>query len=120
MRNKWTMIVYVCVFLFACKEPENVEKLIVASDPIDCIGVAPQQCLLVKSGEETEWTFLYGGIEGFDYQPGYEYVLKVQVQEVENPVADQSSIRYILIKVISKEKKTSENLPVFPSPEDYI
>ncbi|MCE5227411.1 MAG: DUF4377 domain-containing protein [Porphyromonadaceae bacterium] len=49
---------------------------------------------------------------GFEYTEGYEYVLKVLVDPIENPPQDSSSARYTLLEIISKEKKDSENLPV--------
>ena len=67
-------------------------------------------CLLVKKEGQAEWEFFYSNIEGFNYEPGYEYVLEVKVDKVENPAADQSSLKYTLVKQISKEQKTSENL----------
>ncbi|MCD7976580.1 MAG: DUF4377 domain-containing protein [Tannerellaceae bacterium] len=112
--HKLMMILFFCSLLISCNQPENVENLVVASSTVDCIGVGPQKCLLVKSEGETDWTFLYSGIEGFNYQPGYEYLLKVRKEEVENPAADQSSIRYVLVKEISREMKTSENMPLLP------
>jgi len=98
----------------ACNSPKNTEKLTIASEQGDCIGVAPMKCLLVKKEGQTDWEFFYSSIEGFNYEPGYEYVLEVKVENVENPAADQSSLKYTLVKEISKDQKTSENLPQIP------
>ena len=46
----------------------------------------------------------FNNIEGFNYEPGYEYLLTVSTTKIENPPADGSSIKYTLIKQISKTK----------------
>ncbi|GAB6119785.1 DUF4377 domain-containing protein [Dysgonomonas termitidis] len=106
------------LFLGSCGSSENIQKLTVASSQGDCVGVAPMKCLLVKRDGQTEWEFFYSNIEGFIYEPGYEYVLEVKVEEVEHPAADQSSLKYTLVKEVSKEQKTSDNLPDMPTGDD--
>ena len=98
--------------LGSCKNSQAIEKITVASERGDCTGVAPMKCLLIKEYGEKDWQFLYNEIEGFEYEPGYEYEIEVVKEKIENPAADQSSIKYILTKVLSKTAKTSENLPV--------
>ncbi|EAZ91076.1 META and DUF4377 domain-containing protein [Crocosphaera chwakensis] len=57
---------------------KTVEKTVYLSpETIDCIGVAPQQCLQIKENLEDDWTLFYGSIEGFDYEPGYFYELRI-------------------------------------------
>ncbi|MCC8035709.1 MAG: DUF4377 domain-containing protein [Rikenellaceae bacterium] len=89
----------------------GTEVWTVASEMVDCIGVGPQKCLLIKPPGETRWQFLYGGISGFDYEPGFEYVISVHRIRVENPPMDASSVLYVLDRVISKERKDSEAIP---------
>lgn len=83
----------------------------IASQQGDCIGVVPQKCLLVKKGTDTDWTFFYTQIDGFQYEEGYEYVLEVKEEKVENVPADASSLKYTLVKEVSKTPTTSEGLP---------
>jgi heat shock protein HslJ len=91
------------------KEPvpiagDAVEKTIyVGPELVDCTGVAPQKCMLVKENPEDEYRFFYDQIEGFDYEEGYEYELVIMEEPVENPPADASSIKWTLIEVVSKE-----------------
>jgi heat shock protein HslJ len=85
------------------KEPAAVEKTIyVGPTLVDCVGVGPRKCMLVKENPEDEYGMFYDRIEGFDYAPGYEYELRVQVDPVPNPPADASSLRYTLIEAVSK------------------
>ncbi|SDR03685.1 protein of unknown function [Chryseobacterium soldanellicola] len=81
------------------------KTFIVGPQTADCTGVAPMKCLQVKENQTGNWTNFYSNIEGFTYEPGYEYVLKVKTEKVENPPADGSSIKYILVKQVSKTKK---------------
>ncbi|GAA5082670.1 hypothetical protein GCM10023210_00280 [Chryseobacterium ginsengisoli] len=84
---------------------ENEKTFIVGPETADCTGVAPMKCLQVKENSSGEWTNFYSNIEGFTYEPGYEYVLKVKTEKIENPPADGSSIKYTLVKQVSKTKK---------------
>lgn len=51
------------------------------------------------------WVYFYDQIIGFEYEPGFVYKLLVAKEPVKNPPMDASSIRYILIKELSKEPK---------------
>lgn len=97
--------------LGACQTTKNTERLVIASERADCTGVMPMKCLVVKKEGEKDWEFFYNNIEGFNYEPGYEYVIEVRKDAVAMPTADQSSLHYRLVKEISKKQKQSENLP---------
>jgi hypothetical protein len=84
---------------------ENEKTFIVGPETADCTGVAPMKCLQVKETQSGNWTNFYSNIEGFTYEPGYEYVLKVKTEKIANPPMDGSSIKYTLIKQVSKTKK---------------
>lgn len=70
----------------------------------DCTGVGPQKCLNVRGGDDEEWTLRYDPIEGFEYEPGYEYRLIVSETVVEDPPADGSSLRWTLVEEVSKTR----------------
>ncbi len=99
------------LMMLACQSTKNYSIYTIASQTTIGYGVAPQTCFLVKENNDTTWSLFYSDIEGFNYEPGYEYVIEVEKKHIENPPADGSSIRYKLIKTISKESKESENLP---------
>ncbi len=74
-----------------------------------CEGVGSMQCLKVQKGDtlnSEEWKLFYSGIDGFDYQPGYIYKLKVREEKIKkrNVPADASSIKFKLIKVLEKKQ----------------
>jgi heat shock protein HslJ len=77
----------------------------VASENADCQGVSEQKCLLIKESNDEDWSLFYDDIEGFDWEKGYEYELLVTESKVKNSPADASSIKWKLVKIISKEKQ---------------
>merc|ERR1719498_1298672 len=90
------------------------ETIYVGDHLVDCVGVVPMKCMLVKSNLADEWTYFYDVIQGFDYDPGFVYQLQVSVEEIPNPPADGSSLRYGLIEVVAKTQ-TSVPQPSAPS-----
>lgn len=100
----------VMLSLLAACSRSGTELLTVASETRACSGVGEWECMLVRHGDAQQWEYFYGNIAGFDYEPGYEYVLRVKKEEVTNPPQDASSIKYTLVKVVSKEKVASQNL----------
>lgn len=107
-------IIYLSIsimILMASCATTNTVKYTVASQNADCVDVGPQKCLLVKKGNATDWEFFYSNIEGFNYVPGYEYTLEVKEEKRVNAPMDASSIKYILVKEVSKVARESENLP---------
>ena len=67
-----------------------------------CIGEAPMLCMQVKETAEGGWTYFYDRIEGFAFEPGFSYELLVKKEEVKNPPADASNIKWILVEEVSK------------------
>lgn len=71
------------------------------------IGEGQTLVNLVQEGSDIgteKWDYFYSNIEGFEYELGYVYDLIVEKQTIKNPPADGSSINYILIEIISKER----------------
>jgi heat shock protein HslJ len=85
----------------------TVEKTFwINSAKLPCQGVGPMSCLQVQDGEKIEegrWQNFFSNIEGFEYEPGNIYRIVVAVEQLPPPIpADASSLRYRLVKVISK------------------
>ena len=81
------------IWFASCTTSKNLTTYTVASKTSDCYGIVRQMCMFVKEGDVQEWNLFYSRIEGFEYEEGYEYVLKVKKTTLENPPADSSSIR---------------------------
>ncbi len=60
-------------------------------------------------GSDT-WNKFYSTIEGFDYQPGIVYDITVIVEEISNPPADGSSLKYTLKEIRSTMEVDHETL----------
>lgn len=93
----------------ACKiqsPPAEAEGTILYVGPAmaDCVGVGPMTCLMVKDAPADDYRMFYSPIKGFDYVPGYEYELRVEVTKRENVPADASALVYTLIEVVGKKK----------------
>ena len=70
---------------------------------IDCVGLAPMECLVVD-GE-----LFYGSIEGFQHEAGFTYRLRIEQYdrwpELEEPPQDAPSrYGYRLVEVLSKRE----------------
>lgn len=76
----------------------------VAPQSARCTGVAPMECLQVRSSPGEPWSLWYAGIEGFAYQPGYLYTLEIDEYRVAQPPADGSSIRWVLKRVVERRQ----------------
>jgi len=87
-----------------CK-PKPVTKdvtLKVAPQLIDCMGVGPMRCMLVKMEEQQNWSAHYDNIEGFNFVPGFEYTLLVRITWIDKPLADGSSAIFTLLRELSR------------------
>lgn len=67
------------------------------------------ECLLIQENESLDcdsWTFFYGQIKGFTFEPGYVYKLLVRREHLEpsQVMADASSIKYTLVKELEKNQ----------------
>ena len=87
--------------LFACSGAERI-TLFIGPEWVDCVGVGPRQCMQARESRGEPWQNFFDAIEGFDYEPGFEYELVVERHTVENPPADGSSLRYVLVRIVSK------------------
>ena len=83
--------------------PEHTEILTIGPYRTDCVGVGPQECYLEYNEEAEDWHFFYDGIQGFDYEEGYIYTLKVSLHERPEGIQDVGRYEYRLVEVLSKE-----------------
>ncbi|WP_323885915.1 DUF4377 domain-containing protein [Aeromonas caviae] len=95
------------LLLSACQSAPTTETLYIQDKLADCVGVAPMKCMQVRSQPGESWSLFYQQIEGFTFEPGFRYQLEVskeQLADVPADVpADAPSLRYQLIKIVSKE-----------------
>lgn len=86
----------------------TIERVIyVAPNRLDCVGVTPQKCMLVRENPEDDWKLFYDEIEDFQYEEGYLYKLRVNEETVASAPADSSTIHLKLVEEVSKTPITS-------------
>lgn len=84
---------------------EGVDRIVlIAGQRAPCTGVAPQMCLQYRTEPGSPWQYLYGEIEGFEWQEGVEYVLRIRETTVPNPPADASARRWMLLEVLDRSQ----------------
>lgn len=109
---------FCCLFLSSClndddKKEDKVEEisLIIASKTASVISMeeSATEYLIVKEGNK--WRYLPNGwIEGFTYELGFEYNLKVRKITPANSeyIQDAPRSNYYLLEIISKLQKETE------------
>ncbi len=95
-----------CGNLFGSDDGVRETTLFVAPQRVPCVGLVPQSCLSVREPSQPTWELFYDSIEGFTFEPGFEYELRVRISTVENPPADASSLAYRLIRLVRKTPAT--------------
>lgn len=84
--------------------PHRTVVMKVAGQTVDCGDKAKSQCLSVKTGREGKWRTFLRRIDGFTYEPGYEYLLEVK-RTTDDWTVGRYETDYQLLRVILKEKK---------------
>ena len=103
MSSKFLIAITIILFCFSCSNNTN-KILYIADAKVKCDGSAPEKCMQIKEEDQTDWTYFYDQIEGFDHVEGFFYKLKVAVLKIENPPADGASLKYKLVEVLDKSK----------------
>jgi len=114
-----------CHFIAACgnNEPKNIIKEIrmsISSDTgityslFDNNKENPIECMLVMTEDNPSvWQPLaFGAIEGFTYEQGHEYYLRVKKTTFANPPADASDTTYSLIEILMDKLMIEPETPV--------
>lgn len=112
MKNFCLIIILALVYgcSTAVKDPDETIMRI-NSHTVDCVGgVMEGKCLLVQEGDligTEDWEYFYfeDSIIGFEYEPGYIYRIVVKKTTIPDPPQDASSLRYELLRILSKEKQ---------------
>ncbi|WP_246040966.1 DUF4377 domain-containing protein [Flavivirga rizhaonensis] len=111
------LFLMIIVILFSCSsDNENQTQTIdmrINHYQNTGIGEGLFLTFLVQEGNNigtNNWTKLYGEIEGFNYEPGNIYNLSVIIESTDNPLADGSSLKYILKEIKSTQAVDNETL----------
>ena len=121
------LILFFCTFGFiSCSNDEKEGRkitdykeyaLTVASEKLpgvvtSCRNYNQVDVYAVMKEGATEWEAL-PAIEGFEYEPGYEYKIRIsETSYLDYTMGDPAWTEYHFLEIISKEEKTSANLPL--------
>lgn len=125
------LLLIVAVFASCSKDDQDEAKITgykeysmtIASQKLQgVVGIGVyvlQDVYAVKKEASTKWE-PFIGIQGFDYESGFEYVIKIsETNYLDYRRGDPAWSEYKLIEVSSKEKKNSEGLPEHFIPDWY-
>ena len=92
------------------------EKTGITYDLFDTNAEYPIDCMLVKEegGNGQCQNLMFGSSEGFTYEKGHAYELKVRKTILANPPADGSNCRYKLIEILEDRTVTEPETPEEP------
>ena len=81
-------------------------------DLFDGEGTNPIECMLVKEGDAGDWQKLpFGFIEGFTYEKGHSYTLRVSKTTLANPPQDALNFTYKMKAILKDEVISEPNVP---------
>ena len=88
-----------------CKKDFETRTFIVASQLATYTNWAGQTVtsIQVKENPTDPFRILGQEIEGFNYEPGFEFTILVKEYVLANPPWDASNLRYVLKKIVSKQ-----------------
>ena len=99
--------IWLVLFPAGDQQQGEVVEMNVAAEKQECVGVGPRECLVVND------ELFYANIDGFEFESGNEYTLRVRKTEKENVPADASSFNYELVEVVDQQQvsTTSSSTP---------
>jgi len=106
-RVLWIVLIGAAAAIATCGDsPTEPEVLVlwVAAYEVECVGVGPQKCLLVSTNPAEDWEYLYSGIRGFTFEPGFNWRLRVRRLAVKDPAADANSSQLVLLEILEKTR----------------
>ena len=103
-------LIFLCIII-GCGREAHEEILIIGPYKTTCVGAFEQECYLEFNEESQRWEFFYEGIQGFDFEPGFIWTLKVSLHEREEGIQDVGRYEYRLVSVIDKEEASVDEMP---------
>ena len=111
---KKLIVLWLIFFAFGCERNDQVDEIRIMINHYQQPAFAGEPivlCYVVQEGNligSNEWSIMSPWIEGFNYELGYVYDIKVLKQKIKNPPMDASSFKYTLRQVVSKIKVSDQ------------
>ena len=107
-----SLLTLIPLFLtIGCGWDEHIETIIIGPYKVDCVGAFEQECYLEFNEESQRWEFFYEGIQGFEFEPGFIWTLKVSLHEREEGIQDVGRYEYRLVEILDKEAASVDERP---------
>ena len=94
----------------AAAQDTQTRTIFVGPTLANCTNVVPQKCLQVKESADGKYQSSSIPVEGFTFEPGYEYQLQVEVTTLPTPPADALAEMWTLKQVVSTTRSLEGNL----------
>ena len=104
---KKSIILFSILFFSSCKTKQQFETIWINHSKVPCMTMFLTECMQLCDGDNepnNKWRNFSDKIEGFNFEEGYLYKLKVKKEIIENPPADASNFKYILVIQLEKNK----------------
>ncbi len=115
MRKLTLLIFSITIILISltigCDRDEHIETLIIGPYRTECPSFSGSDCYLEFNEEAEKWHFFYEGIQGFDFEEGFIWTLKVSLHEREEGIQDVGKYEYRLVEVLKKEEASIDERP---------
>jgi heat shock protein HslJ len=103
----WLLILLLVLSLAACEQLGSVDQarpktIYVASQMVDCEAQSPRTCFLVKENPDEQWRVWNDAIDGFQFEPGFEYELIVSESEIDDPTSAGTAVSWSLTEIVEK------------------
>ena len=101
------LFLYAFCFISCDKDDDSVENIAIMSVSPELVWMRDSRVQVMECSIEGDNEKLYiapDQIEGFEYNKGYDYKLKVKVIPLENPSTDGPTVRYELREIIFQHK----------------
>lgn len=110
--TKTAALLFLLIFSVSAVFAQKIrtEDWFVADKQVDCVGVAPQKCLVVREAASADWKYFYSSIAGFNFREGYTQKIRVQMTPRQNVPADASALNYKLVRMLSRSKTDGNTL----------
>lgn len=86
-----------------------MQDIVIGPELLPCYGLGPNLCMYVRPYGSPIWDYFDGEIEGFVFEPGFDYLIRVERTLLKNPPAGGSMFRFVLIDIIRKTPVSPPN-----------
>ena len=114
------LLILALLFLSACGVENPFSSLGGKEEQTEVIAIGPytelchdahfeRPCMVEYNEDSGRWEFFYESIQGFEFEPGFIYTLKVRLEDRGTEIQDVGRYAYHLVELIKKK----------PAPDDF-